>query len=128
MAEAPLAIYASETRANQLGKNITSEVFTITQAEAVKLREYYYKLESQRATSTSLIAGLVASYLGAGILAAFGTSIATAIPLETYFKALGKDFDTLALGISNSRKVKFTYKWKGGGSKGAYWLSGVIKA
>ncbi|NLJ98262.1 MAG: hypothetical protein GX320_03215 [Tissierellia bacterium] len=128
MAEVQLVIYASETRANILGKTITSKAFTLTQSQAVKIRDYYYKLDSQRTTAISIIAGVVAGHMHASVSQAFGVSIATAVPLTTYFTRLGKQFDTLALNMSKRKKVRFIYKWRGGGSKGAYWLTDVRSA
>jgi len=105
MAEVQLVIYASETRANILGKTITSKAFTLTQSQAVKIRDYYYKLDSQRTTAISIIAGVVAGHMHASVSQAFGVSIATAVPLTTYFTRLGKQFDTLALNMSKRKKL-----------------------
>ncbi|MDD2620716.1 MAG: hypothetical protein PHC92_08635 [Syntrophomonadaceae bacterium] len=130
MAEVKLAFYKTPAQAAAMGTTITKTV-SLTDAQALVIRDYYAALESGAAISISamvgvFVAALTKNFKGAmSVTSSVATTIITSTVINTYFGQMADKFDMIRNDSALTFKAVYTYR-QHGSNDGAYWLTNIV--
>jgi len=121
------AVYCTPRKAERLGRVITGK-YTLSNQEAIELREFYKKVESGEAFVATIALGTIGLAISEKLVG-LGFLIATSLGLQIstdFMETLDNDFDAIATNGTASTTIKTTFHYvRHGSSDGAYFLSGI---